>query len=387
MLCLSFFVLVYLLYFLFVLKTKRKTEYLTIISKALNENLNLQELPRVSIVIPTFNEEDVISRKLQNIAALSYPAEKIEVLIVDDCSTDNTAEIAQKMLDELELSGKVIKKSKRTGVNSSYNIGFAESSGELILTTDADVTFDHDALFKAVKVLNAFRDAGGITGKMITVSKYSTSAVIVENFYRGFFDDMSIAESAIYSTFPGYTCFTLLKKQAFSSIPTNYGSSDGNISFAVIRRGLKFLYVPNIVFYEPISLRVGEQVRQKVRRAARLIQSTLANKDLIFNAKYGSFGRVILPLRLTMMAILPIFFFIGLIAIFLAVLQVSMAIALLLLILFLFCIFVGMRVHLPLVSLISSFIIHQLYLLVGLFLSGKRVSTWTPIERKTLVKK
>jgi cellulose synthase/poly-beta-1,6-N-acetylglucosamine synthase-like glycosyltransferase len=372
---------VYLLYFLLVLRTRKKTEYLTLIGKALDEQLDPLILPYVSIIIPTFNEEDVISRKLQNIAALDYPREKIEILVIDDCSTDKTVEIAQVMFDKLQLSGKVVKKSTRSGVNSSYNLGFTESKGELILTTDADVTFDADALVKAVKVLKAFKNAGGITGKMVPVSKCSTSAVTIENLYRGFFDHMSVAESAIYSTFPGYTCFTLLKKSAFAPLPLHYGSSDGNISFATIRKGLKFLYVPSIVFYEPISFKVREQIKQKIRRATRLIQSTLANKDLIFKAKYESFGRIILPLRFAMMTVLPILFFVGIIAIFLAFLQLSMVIALLFMGFLLLCIFVGALTRLPLLSLLSSFVFHQFYLLVGLFLSWKGAAVWKPIDR------
>lgn len=106
---------------------------------------------------------------------------------------------------------------------------------------------------------------------MVPVSPTQTTAVQIERPYRNFYDTMCIAESALHSTFPGYTNFALVRRSAFPPMPIEYGSSDGNISLAIIRKGLRFIYVPNIVFYEPIVDKLGEQVRQKTRRAARMI--------------------------------------------------------------------------------------------------------------------
>ena len=384
LICFSLFIVIYVLYFLLVIRTSKKKEYLKLIENAFKKDLSLQQLPNVSILVPTYNEEKVISRKLQNIAALDYPREKIEVILVDDCSTDKTLEVAQRIFNELNLPGKIIKNGKRGGVNASYNRGVAESKGNLILMTDADVTIDHDALIKGVKIFKYLKNLGGITGKMVPVSSDVTAAVLIENSYRSFFDSMLMAESAIYSTFPGYTCFTLLKKSAFSPLPLQYGSSDGNVSLATIRKGLKFLYIPGILFYEPIAFKVTEQRRQKIRRAARLIQSTLANKDMLFKDNYGSFGKIIFPLRFAMMIISPILFFIGFTAMLLGTIYLSMSFALFLVFLFLICTFLGAKINVHILNVFSTFVVHQFYLLMGLFFSQKRVATWSPAERSRL---
>jgi hypothetical protein len=52
----------------------------------------------------------------------------------------------------------------------------------------------------------------------------------IERSYRDFYNTMLVAESALYSTFPGHGEFTLLRKSAFAPMPPGYGSSDGNIS-------------------------------------------------------------------------------------------------------------------------------------------------------------
>jgi len=381
----SLFITIYGLYFLFVVKTNKRKEYLQLIEKILQGNLSLQELPSVSILVPTYNEEEVIARKLQNIGAFDYPREKMELILIDDCSSDNSVKIAQRMFNEFNLQGKIITKNQRMGVNASYNKGVEESSGDLILTTDADVMVDSDALLKGVKILRSLEDVGGITGKMVPVANDSSAAVVIEKSYRGFFDSMSTAESALHSTFPGYTCFMLLRKSAFSPLPVHYGSSDGNISLAIIRKGLKFLYVPSILFYEPIPIKAAEQRRQKIRRAARLIQSTLANKDMMFKDDYKSFGNRILPLRFSLMMIAPILFFVGFATMLLAIFQLSPFVTLSLLLVFFACMFLGVKTNVQILSVLSSFVIHQFYALMGLIFSQKKVTVWRPSERSEMV--
>lgn len=376
--CVSLFIGIYGLYFLLVFRNPKQRDYLALVETAFMTEIPLERLPNVSILVPAHNEEEVVSKKLQNIAAIDYPSEKIEVILIDDCSDDKTAEVARQVLNELSLNGKTIMNSERLGVNALYNRAVAESRSDLILTTDADVTFDKDALIKAVKVLNSFRDAGGITGKMIPVSNDLTSAVLVEKSYRGLYDSTSTIESAIHSTFPGYAGFLLMKKSAFSPMPANYGSSDGNISLSIIRKGLRFLSIPGISFYEPISLRIAEQRRQKVRRAARLIQSVFANKDMLFKNEYKSFGSTIFPLRFAMMILAPLFFFIGITATACAVLCVSTALCLLLTFVFLLCVYSGAKITLHKLNIFSSFVVHHFYLLMGLFFSRKEVTVWRP---------
>jgi len=385
--CLSLFIGIYGLYFLLVFRNPKRRDYLALVETAFMRELPLDQLPNVSILVPAHNEEEAVSGKLRNIAAMNYPSEKIEIILIDDCSDDKTAEVAGHVLNELSLNGKTITNSERLGVNASYNKGVAESRGDLILTTDADVTIDKDTLIKAVKVLNSFAEVGGVTGKMIPVSNDVTSAALIEKSYRGLYDSTSTLESAIHSTFPGYTGFLLMKKSAFSPLPVNCGSSDGNISLSIIRKGLRFLSIPGISFYEPISLRVDEQRRQKVRRAARLTQSVFANKDMLFKSRYESFGSTIFPLRFAMMIFAPILFFIGVTATACAVLCVSVPLCLSLTFVFLLSVYSGAKMALHKLNIFSSFVIHQLYLLVGLFFSQKEVTTWRSANRSEMVEK
>jgi cellulose synthase/poly-beta-1,6-N-acetylglucosamine synthase-like glycosyltransferase len=371
-------------YFLLILRSPRKREYINAIDEAMSRTLQSSDLPKISILIPAYNEEKVLEAKLRDVAAMQYPHDKREVLLIDDSSTDSTCAIAERMFRELALLGKIIKNRERMGVNGCYNKGVRESAGDLIATTDADVMVDHDALMRCVKILGAFVDVGGVTAKMVPVYSSFTTPVRTERSYRDFYNTMLVAESALYSTFPGHGEFTLLRKSAFAPMPAGYGSSDGNISLTIIRKGLRLVCAPNIVFYEPIATRLGEQIRQKTRRAARMIQSGWANRDMLFKREYGNFGVIIFPLRFLMMTICPPLFFLGCVAFVVATAYVSVYLSLSVIWLALLGSFIGNKVKLDKVSLLHSLVVHECYLLIGLLQSGRRRSVWRPVQRSLI---
>jgi poly-beta-1,6-N-acetyl-D-glucosamine synthase len=375
---------IFIAYFFAVIKNSKRSEYLHAIDEAISRTLESNQLPKVTILVPAYNEEKVVEAKLRDVAAMQYPHDKREVLLIDDSSTDDTCPIAERVFRELDLRGKIIKNKMRIGVNGCYNRGLQESTGDLISTTDADVMVDHDALLKAIKVLGALKDVGGITSRMVPVSPAQTTAVRIERPYRDFYHAMCVAESAIHSTFPGYTNFALVRRSAFPPMPVKYGSSDGNISLAIIRKGLRFLYVPSIVFYEPIVDKLGEQVRQKTRRAARMIQSAWANKDLLFSRECGAFGTIIFPLRFLMMIVSPLLSIIGVVAVVVGAAYVSIYWALAML-LILFTLYAGSKAGLSKLSMLWSLVLHQCYLLVGLFLAARKRSVWRPVQRSSII--
>ena len=372
---------IYGLYVALVLKNAKTSEYIQLINQALMNSLDYQSLPNVTILVPTYNEEAVISRKLQNIADLNYPIEKFEVLLLDDCSSDRTCEIAQNMFKKLGLCGKIIRNPHRMGVNASYNKGVPNASSSLILRTDADVVIEADALEKAVQIISNIENVGGITGTMAPIIDKITAATGVENSYRTLFDQMSIAESALHSTFPGGGGFVLLRKSCFSPISPNHGSTDGNISLSIIEKDFRYIYVPHTFSRETIPHRFTEQMRQKGRRASRLIQSTLMNKDLLFRREFKEFGMVIFPLRFAMLAICPALIAVGLISTFFLILLYSAVLALLLTFTCFLSIYVGAKRNIHYLNSVASLVIHQFYLLFGLLSLGKARGTWKKIER------
>lgn len=100
--------------------------------------------PFVSIIIPVKNEAYLLRNCLESINALDYPKDKIEIIIADGLSTDNTPDIAR------QYGAKVIINQKQT-VSPGRNIAFEIAKGDLVAFTDADCVVDTNWLKNAVK--------------------------------------------------------------------------------------------------------------------------------------------------------------------------------------------------------------------------------------------
>lgn len=379
--CIGFASSIYVLYYMTVLRTKKKREYFESLENIAQSPTTEKDMPIVTILIPTYNEEDTINAKIENIRHLDYPMEKINVVVLDDCSTDKTREIAQNAFEAFGLRGKILSNGKRRGVNALYNDGFEETNSEFILTTDADALMLKDTLSKGVKIMLSLKDVGGVAAKMAPIHSKTTASTRTADAYTDAYYSMLEAESAIFSTFPGGSSCMLIRKSAFAKISPVYGSSDGNISLTIIKSGFRFILAPCVPFLEPMSQKFGEMRRQKVRRATRLIQSTLRNHDILFSSKYGEFGKTIFPLRLLMMTVTPPLVLSALFLFLAFAYTVSLPATIFLLGGIISVLLLGTRTNMKRPCLIVSFLIHQIYLLAGFLLSFKKMSVWSHIGR------
>ena len=113
-------------------------------------------LPTVSVVIPAYNANEVLGECLEAIRRLQYPREKMEVLVIDNNSTDSTsAETRAKGFEPLLCS--------RPGASAARNTGIEKAKGEIVAFTDSDVIVEPDWL---LRIVEPFRDprVGGVGG-------------------------------------------------------------------------------------------------------------------------------------------------------------------------------------------------------------------------------
>ena len=92
--------------------------------------------PLVSVIIPSFNNEEKIKNALQSVSAQNY--ENIEIIFVNDASTDKTLSNAEKFLKNSKRGFKIINHEKNLGVSAARNSGIEASHGEYILFCDGD---------------------------------------------------------------------------------------------------------------------------------------------------------------------------------------------------------------------------------------------------------
>jgi glycosyltransferase involved in cell wall biosynthesis len=122
------------------------------------------DAPKVSVIIPTMNEEEAIGRVLDGVhEAMSEASVRYEVLIVDTNSKDRTVEIAK------EKGARVIDEPRR-GYGRAYKTGFEKALGEYITTLDADCTYPSEDIPKFLHMLEE-EDLDFITGDRLTLLK------------------------------------------------------------------------------------------------------------------------------------------------------------------------------------------------------------------------
>ncbi|MDP2845974.1 MAG: glycosyltransferase, partial [Candidatus Methanoperedens sp.] len=157
----------------------------------------------ISIIIPTYNEEFLIGKKLENIFNMEYPQELIEIVIIDS-STDRTPEIIkeyQKKYANINLI-----RQERSGLATALNTAYAAAQNEIVIKTDCDSMLEKDALRK---VSSDFGDhkIGGVTGKQIVINESK-----VEEGYRSLQSRVQIAESWVDSTIIFHGPFSAYRK-------------------------------------------------------------------------------------------------------------------------------------------------------------------------------
>ncbi|HEY5884877.1 MAG TPA: glycosyltransferase family 2 protein [Pyrinomonadaceae bacterium] len=92
----------------------------------------------LSVVIPAYNEETSIAAVVQKVTALTFV---LEVIIVDDCSTDRTAEIAQRLAGN-DGQVKLIRHERNRGKTAALKTGIAATRGDIVIVQDADLEYD-----------------------------------------------------------------------------------------------------------------------------------------------------------------------------------------------------------------------------------------------------
>ena len=267
--------------------------------------INLQEEPSVSILIPTYNEALVIEKKIRNINEASYPREKIEVLVVDSGSNDHTADLAKDALKWAGLNGSVIQEEVRKGKSFGLNLGLSQASGDLVCISDAECTWDKNALKNAARYFSD-PSIGSVSGIHEITGSRETLSVGVENSYRSIYRMLRVAESKVYSTPVAEGELQLFRKGQFVEFDTSIGGDDTWAALSMVQKGFRAISAEDVVFYEPTPASWRARFSQKIRRGQHVVQAFLKHRGLLRGR--GVFSRVIFPMEIFLYIINPLLF-------------------------------------------------------------------------------
>lgn len=255
----------------------------------------LEEYPTVSILVPAHNEALVIVRTVRALLSLRYPEDRCEIIVINDNSSDDTAEQLAKIQREFpERRLTVISTGPEDGgkgKSNALNIGFAASTGEVIAIYDADNTPEPDALAILVENLMADDKLGAVIGKFRTRNRNASLLTRFVNIETLAYQCMIQAGRYRFfrlCTIPG-TNYVIRRSliEEIGGWDTKALSEDTEISFRLYRMGYYIKQMPLAVTWEqePHLLRVW--FRQRTRWAKGNLYVLAKNMRYIFDPTAG----------------------------------------------------------------------------------------------------
>ncbi len=192
-----------------------------------------EEPPRVSLIVPAYDEEAVIAAKVANALALDYPRERLQLIVASDGSGDATAERARAagadLVLELPPGGKV----------AALNAAAERATGELLAFSDANCAWAPDALSRLVEPF-ADPGVGYACGQVRFVDEGGGN---LEGAYWRYEMAVREMESALAGVTAGNGAIYAVRRDAYLPLAPS-GSHDLSFPFALAKRGLRSLYVP-----------------------------------------------------------------------------------------------------------------------------------------------
>ena len=274
------------------------------------------EPKRITIVLPTWNEEKVIASKLEDVISQNYPMEYVELIVIDSASQDSTIEIVENWHKGRKSANprfKLIKEKSREGKSVSINQAFssADTSSEILMMSDVDCRLEDD-VFSRISSWFSDPSIGAVTGRQILLNPDHSAKSSQEVNYRDFFSRIRVAESRLHSTpiFHGECAAYRREALIGHKLVENANADDSQMAVSSVRSGFRSIYDPETLFYEMAPPDGRSSRIQKIRRAQGLVRHFWRNREMVFNSEFGSF-RKIMALEFTLHILTPIFVFLG----------------------------------------------------------------------------
>lgn len=251
--------------------------------------------PKVSLIIPTYNEREIISYKLANTNSLSYPKDLLEIIIIDSNSTDDTVEIVKKFIQEKGLKTKILVEIERKGKSHALNYALPHCTGEIIVISDADCFWPRTILETAIPYL-ADPSVGAIGGPKTLFNSKQTWITRMEESYLKSANVIRAGESKAGSTLFFEGGFSAFKRAAIDEFdPYDTGSDDCGSIIGVIEKNYRAMLVKEAKFYSSFPSSFKGKISIKLRRINQLIRVFTKYLDLLFKGKINGTKSTVVP--------------------------------------------------------------------------------------------
>jgi poly-beta-1,6-N-acetyl-D-glucosamine synthase len=210
-------------------------------------------LPSVAVIVTAYNEESVIERRLENLRALDYPPERLELVVTSDASSDATEELA-------EAAGARVIRNPRGGKVAAQDAAVRATDAQVVAFSDANATWAPDALRKLVRNL-ADPDVAYVCGRLRLEAPDGSNK---EGVYWRYELVTRAGESRLGSITAGNGSIYALRRSDYVEVDPRFGH-DLSLPYRMVQSGKRAVYEPEALAFERPTPTNESEYRRKVR--------------------------------------------------------------------------------------------------------------------------
>ncbi len=255
------------------------------------ENKKLDKFPSVSIIVPAYNEAGPIAKTLENITKIDYPKEKLEILVIDDGSTDGTYKIAKKY-EKVNL--KVFTK-KNGGKSNAINFGLKHAKGEFVAVMDADSLPRMDTLKNCMKYFDSDEVASVTTRILPLRERFWQKLQHIEGMLVSFQRKLHEFPNIINCTPGPFSVYRKNVVQKLGGFDENNLVEDVEIAWRLLSKGykVKLAFDSHVDCVYPYSFKMWW--KQRTRWSIGGIQTLFKYMGHIFRKDSHTVGSFLVP--------------------------------------------------------------------------------------------
>lgn len=269
--------------------------------------------PRLSVVIPAFNEGAMVLQSIASAANADYPHDRLEILVIDDGSTDDTWRYIEEAARRYPGLVTALRHERNRGKREALALGFARATGEIIVTIDSDSVIERPALLAAA---GPFRDprVGAVAGKVLVYNR--AAGLIPRMLHVRFvlsFDLLRSVESAFGNVFCCPGALTALRAEAVRGVlerwraQTFLGSrctfgEDRALTNYLLEAGYNTVYQRSAVVHTEVPENYGKLCKMLLRWDRSYVREEIRFARIVWKRPLGTrlialFDRCVTNLR------------------------------------------------------------------------------------------
>ena len=284
------FLFVFLYFEVFLLVTFIQRRLFTVADHA---EIDKNSLPKIAVIVPCFNEEQTVEGTLLSLLALDYPQDKLEVIAVDDGSTDNTLRTLEQFRSDPRVR---IFTKENGGKHTAMNLGLKETGAELIGCLDADSEVAPNALLIIAPLFQNEKISAVTPGIHVKAPRTILQHMQHVEYQLSIFNRYVFATLGSIFVTPGpFSFFRASVVRELGGWHYAHSTEDMEMALRMQAAGHLIANAPKAIVHTSTPRTLLTLFRQRVRWTYGWLRNAVDYRHMFGNRAYGNLGIIVLP--------------------------------------------------------------------------------------------